>query len=136
MFSRLTPGSVSRAIWVAHPSCIPDLSTLSIAVGTGGSAIPVMTSADGSFTIMTRPVVFTEKMKTLGNRADIALCDFTHYAVGLRRDASLDRSQHVGFLNDLQTYRLQIRIDGQPTISAPIQPLNGATLSPFVVLNA
>ena len=136
MFSRLTPGSVSRSVWLAHPSTIPQLGTLSVAVGTGGSVVPVMTSVDGSFTILTRPVIFSEKMRVLGLDADLALCDFAAYAVGVRRDASIDKSGHVGFQNDLQVYRLQIRVDGQPTISAPIAPLNGPTLSPFVVLAA
>jgi HK97 family phage major capsid protein len=134
MFARLTPGSVSRAVWVAHPSTIPMLATMSVAVGTGGAPIPVMTSSDGSFTVLTRPVIFSEKMKPLGTQGDLALCDFASYAIGLRSGATLDRSQHVGFMQNSDTWRLQIRVDGQPTIQSPITPLNGSTLSPFVVL--
>ena len=95
-----------------------------------------MTEHNGQFTILTRPVIFSEKMKALGALGDIAICDFSQYCVGLRREASLDKSQHVGFTSDSTTYRLIIRVDGQPTLSSPITPLNGSTLSPFVVLEA
>ncbi len=134
MFARLTPGSVARSVWVANPMLIPELATLSVPIGTGGTAVSVMTQADGKFYVLTREVIFSEKMKALGTQGDIALCDFTSYAIGLRKEATLDKSQHVGFARDVETYRLQVRLDGQPTIQAPITPLNGSTLSPFVVL--
>jgi HK97 family phage major capsid protein len=135
MFSRLTPGSVSRSMWVAHPSTIPQLATLSIAIGTSGSHVPVMTESNGQFTILTRPVRFTEKAKPLGDQGDISLVDFTQYAVGLRQGMVLERSQHVGFMRNVETYRLLIRIDGQPTWKLPVTPVNGAeTLSPYITL--
>jgi HK97 family phage major capsid protein len=136
MFARLTAASVSRSVWIAHPSTIPQLGALSIAIGTGGSAIPVMSQQDGSFSILSRPVIFSEKMKALGTKGDVALCDFSYYAVGLRQEATLERSGHVGFARDVETFRLIVRIDGQPTLSGPITPANGSdTLSPFVVLD-
>lgn len=134
MFSRMTPGSIPRSVWVASPSTIPKLATLSIVIGTSGSHVPVMTQADGRFYILTREVVFTEKAKALGTQSDISLCDLTSYAIGLRREASLDRSAHVGFQRDVETYRLQARLDGQPMLASAITPLNGSTLSPFVTL--
>ena len=134
MFARLAPGAVARSVWIANPSTIPQLASLSLTLGTAGSHVPVMTSADGAFTILTRPVIFTEKAKTLGAQSDISLADFSAYAIGLRKEATLDKSQHVGFARDVETYRLQIRVDGQPTISGPITPLNGPTMSPFVTL--
>jgi HK97 family phage major capsid protein len=136
MFARLAAASVSKSVWIAHPSTIPQLGALSLAVGTGGSAIPVMSQTDGSFTILSRPVVFSEKMKALGTKADVALCDFSYYAIGLLQEAALERSGHVGFARDVETFRLITRIDGQPTLSGPITPVNGSdTLSPFVVLD-
>jgi HK97 family phage major capsid protein len=136
MFARLAAASVSKSVWIAHPSTIPQLGALSLAIGTGGSAIPVMSQQDGSFTILSRPVIFSEKLKGLGTKADIALCDFSYYTIGLRQDAALERSGHVGFARDVETFRLITRIDGQPTLSGPITPVNGSdTLSPFVVLD-
>jgi HK97 family phage major capsid protein len=134
MFSRLAPGSVSRSVWVANPSTIPQLAALSVVVGTGGSHVPVMTQSDGKFLILTREVLFSEKVPALGTQSDISLCDFSQYAIGVRREAALERSAHVGFQEDVSTYRLTARIDGQPTLSSPITPMNGSTLSPFVTL--
>ena len=105
-----------------------------VGAGTGGSAIPVMTESDGSFTILTRPVVFSEKAKALGTKSDLSLCDFSQYAVGVRADATLDKSQRVGFMKTLETFRLQVRVDGQPTASGVTTPLNGSTLSAFIAL--
>lgn len=137
MFSRLAPGSLESSVWVAHPSTIPQLSTLTVAVGAGGSVIPVMTSGSGQFTILTRPVVFSEKMNPLGSRGDIVLADFSQYLIGLRKEAAIDRSAHVGFTRDVETFRLTLRIDGQPAVDTPFQPPNNApTLSPFVTLEA
>jgi len=137
MFSRLSPASIPRSVWIAHSSTIPMLATLSVAVGTGGSHVPVMTQNDGRFYILTREVIFTEKCKPLGTLGDIALCDFSRYAIGLRRDAALDKSIHVGFLKNQQYFRLQIRLDGMPVDAAPSQPPNSApTQSPFVTLSA
>jgi HK97 family phage major capsid protein len=135
MFSRMLPSSVANTVWVAHPSTIPKLATLSVAVGVGGAPIPVMTESSGKFVILTRPVIFTEKAPVLGTEGDIALMDWTQYTVGIRSDVQIDRSAHVGFARDAMTYRLKVRLDGQPNITAPYQPPNSApTLSPFVVL--
>jgi len=137
MFARLSPASIPRSVWVAHSSTIPQLAMLSIPIGTGGSHVPVMTQADGQFYILTRPVIFTEKVRPLGQLSDIGLFDFSQYVIGLRMDATLDKSQHVGFTRNVVTYRLQLRLDGMPNISAPYQPPNSAaTQSPFVALAA
>lgn len=133
MWSRFT-GSLKRAVWVISPSCIPQLGAMTVTVGTGGSVIPALTQSDGQFRLLTVPVIFSEKAKTLGIQGDVCLADFSAYAIGLRKEATLDRSMHVGFARDVETYRLQVRLDGQPTIAGPIAPLNGPTFSPFVVL--
>jgi HK97 family phage major capsid protein len=136
MFSRLLPASMTNAVWVAHPSTIPDLSSLSIAVGTGGSVVPVMTSGNGTFTILTRPVVFSSKVPSLGTAGDIGLFDFSRYIIGVRREVSIEMSNAPGWLTDSQSFRLIIRVDGQPADATPFQPEGGApTMSAFVTLD-
>jgi HK97 family phage major capsid protein len=136
MFSRLAPSSVNNAVWVASPTTIPQLLTLNYAIGTSGAAIPVMTNANGSFTILTRPVVFTEKLPALGDKGDIMLCDFTQYVVGLRSEIVVEKSNMPGFTRDTVYYRAKVRADGQPTWADPYTPKYGSTLSPFVTLQA
>jgi len=136
MFARLHPACVSNSVWVASPTTIPQLSTLSLTVGVGGAPIPVMTSDSGQFIILTRPVLFSEKMSALGAVGDILLADFSQYAVGLRKEVSIDKSQHLGFQQDISTYRGIVRVDGQPLWADPYTPVNGDSLSCFVTLAA
>jgi HK97 family phage major capsid protein len=135
MFSRLHPACVSNSIWVAHPSAIPQLLGLSIAVGTGGSVVPVMSESNGEFRILTRPVLFTEKCATLGTVGDIALFDPMQYVIGLMSNGlRMDRSDHILFRSDEVAFRFILRAAGQPLWSSAFTPVNGSTLSWAVVL--
>jgi HK97 family phage major capsid protein len=86
--------------------------------------------------MLTRPVIFTEKLPALGKKGDIVLCDFSQYAIGIRREVLLDKSIHVGWATDSTGYRAIMRVDGAGTWSAPIQPKDGDTLSWCVTLAA
>ena len=134
IFGRLHPASMSKAVWVANSSAIPQLLQLTIGVGTGGTHFPVLRENDGLFFIFTREVLFTEKLPALGTKGDIILADFSQYSIGLRKEVSLDRSQHVGFAKDEANYRSIVRADGQGRWQKAYTPKNGPTLSPFVAL--
>lgn len=135
MMARMYPGSFSNSIWIAHQSTIPQLLTLSIAIGTGGNHIPVMSETDGKFSMLTRPVIFTEKTEPLGAKGDIMLADFSQYVVGLRSEMRFDTSIHVHFDTDELLARLIERHDGQPLWDEPLTLADGSTtVSPFVVL--
>jgi HK97 family phage major capsid protein len=136
MMSRMFAGSFANSVWVAHQSTIPQLLSLSLAVGTGGDRIPVMTESNGQFQILTRPVVFTEKTEKLGEKGDIMLCDFSQYVVGLRSDMRFDTSIHVAFQTDELLSRIIERHDGQPLWDSSLTLEDGSTtVSPFVTLN-
>lgn len=135
LFSRCHPASRQRAVWVASSETIPQLAALTIPVGTGGSHVPVLTESNGEFRILTRPVVFSDRVSQLGSRGDIGLYDFSQYLIGLRLGLTLERSGHAGFASNTSYYRAQIRADGRSMWRAPRTPRNGGdTLSPFVVL--
>ena len=138
MMSRMFAGSFQNSVWVCHQSTIPQLLSLSIAIGTGGSHIPVMmTESNGQFTMLTRPVVFTEKTEPLGDKGDIMLADFSQYVVGLRSDMRFDTSIHVAFETDELLSRIIERHDGQPLWDEALTLADGSTtVSPFVVLGA
>lgn len=142
MYARLlpSPGAYQRAVWVCSPTVIPQLFQLSIPVGVAGTALAsipsLFQSTAGAMTLLNLPVVPSEKMPTLGSAGDIGLFDFSYFAVGLRREVTLDRSQHLGFQSDLASFRAILRADGMPLLSQPFQPKAGDTLSPFVKLAA
>jgi HK97 family phage major capsid protein len=137
MFSRLPGASVGSSVWLASQSCIPALSTLSVAVGTGGSHIPVMTESNGQFSILTRPVIFTDLCRPIGDAADLVICDLSQYTIGMRAGMAIERSMHVGFAKNRITFRLLMRFDGGSGWDQPFQPeFSAPTQSPFIQLAA
>ena len=136
MLSRLLPSSMSRAAFFASHTTRPELMKLSVPIGTAGTFIPLVLGADGIYRLLGIPLYFTEHLPVLGDQGDIVLGDFSQYVLGIRSQITLDRSAHVGFSQDLQTYRGIVRADGQSKHDAPFQPKNGSTQAPFVVLEA
>ena len=135
MLSRLWPGSFQNSVWLCHPTCIPQLLGLTIVAGTGGVAYPVLQESTGGFQMLTRPVIFSEKMETLGTEGDILLADFSQYVIGLRQGMRFDLSQHVYFNTDEFAARLIERHDGQPLWDDALTLEDGSTsVSPFVTL--
>jgi len=134
MLSRLHPASWSNAVWVCHPSVVPQLLTLSLSVGTGGSAIPVFNESAGTFRILGKPAIISDKLNTLGTAGDIMLADFTQYAVGVRADVRFDSSQHLYFDSDRIAWRMVLRIDGQPLWDKTFKDPSGRESAPFVTL--
>lgn len=138
-YSRMLPGSLSRAVWVAHIDTFPELATMALSVGTGGSAVWIGNGVgtDGSgappVTILGRPVVFTEKASSVGTAGDISFVDFGYYLIGDRQVMQADSSSEYKFGNDKTAFRVIQRVDGRPWIQSAITPQTGSnTLSPFV----
>ena len=136
MYSRMLPSSLNKAIWVVSPDVLPELFTMALSVGTGGGPI-FLTNAVGPapVTIFGRPVVVSEKAKTLGAQGDIAFVDLSYYLVGDRQTMSASSSMDYRFGNDQTAFRIIQRVDGRPWIQSAITPQNGgSSLSPFVEL--
>ncbi len=134
MYSRMLPGSLGRAVWVAHQDTFPELATMALSVGTGGSAIWLNNGAVGPpMTILGRPVIFSEKAQTVGTAGDINFVDFGFYLVGDRQVMTASSSPHFKFQSDKTAYRIIERVDGRPWLQSAITPVNGSTtVSPFV----
>lgn len=136
MQSRMLPSSLmSGAVWVAHPGCYPALSTLVLAVGTGGSVVRLLEgNARTGFTLNGLPLIFTEKAQVIGQPGDLSLCDFNRYAILQRPGMRIDMSPHLGFQTDETYLRVVMRIDGKAVDPAATTPLRGETFGPFVTL--
>lgn len=140
MYARMLPNSLGRAVWIANLNVFPQLATMALDVGTGGTAIWIG-SGEGRgtppVTILGRPVLFTEKVPTVGDLGDINFVDLGYYLIGDRQSMSSMSSPHYKFQNDQTAYRVIERVDGQPWIKSALTPKNGTdTLSPFVKLAA
>jgi len=131
MWARLRPGSHNRAIFCANPTTFPQLATLSIAVGTGGSVVSLLQPsgiAGGPATsILGRPLYLSEHLPALGNAGDLCLLDPLLYVLGDRKQIVVDASPHIRFQYDETAFRAQVRFDGQPALSSVLQPANGDT---------
>ena len=137
MFARLIPwANPKTTIWIANQTLKPQLLGLSFAVGTAGNHVPVMTEQNGEFRMLGYPCKFTEKAPALGSAGQLMLADLSRYAIGLRKEITLDKSQHVGFTRDVTYFRAIIRVDGQGKFDAVVTPENGDSLSWIVTLVA
>jgi HK97 family phage major capsid protein len=134
MFARLHPGCYSNAVWLCHPSTIPYLETMTITVGTSGAVVRLLTEGNGSPEMLHRPIIFTEKCNTVGTEGDVILTDLSQYALGMRKEITVEQSRHVYFASDETAWRAIVRFDGQPLWSAAYTPINGSTLSWCITL--
>ncbi|MFD9618495.1 phage major capsid protein [Streptomyces virginiae] len=138
MYARMLPSSLGNAVWIVNQEVFPQLATMALNVGTGGSAIWLNNGAEGApMTILGRPVIITEKAGALGDINDINFVDLSYYLIGDRQTMQADASPHYKFANDKTAIRFIERVDGRPWIQSAITPKKGTnTLSPFVALQA
>jgi HK97 family phage major capsid protein len=137
MWSRVYSPCRRNAVWIANDDCIPQLLQCSIQLsGLAGQFYPVMRESDGGYAIFGRPVLFSPIMGSLGELGDILLVDLGQYALGLRKEMGIDRSQHVGFQQDIDSWRILVRFDGQPTWNSAYVPEHGLSQSWAVTLEA
>lgn len=140
MYARMLPTALQNAVWIASIDTFPQLATMALSVGTGGSAVWIgnfQTSGASTppVSILGRPVIFTEKTPALGTTGDLSFVDLSYYLIGDRQIMQSSSSQHYKFANDKTVFRIIERIDGRPWLAQAITPHNGANpLSPFVQL--
>jgi len=139
MFSRLLPESYATAEWIISPDCIPEIFTMALPVGTGGSA--VMFGEGGgpnrlAQSMLGIPIRWSRKTPgVLGTQGDISLVDLSTYVIGDTTSVQLDTSEHSSFRSDKTDFRIIEEVDGQPGLLSALTPANnGPTLSAYVQL--
>jgi HK97 family phage major capsid protein len=93
MFSRLHPASASKAVWVCSSTAIPQLLSMVLGIGSAGVFLPATKEADGRFTLLGLPLLFTEKVPVVGTKGDIMLIDFSQYCLTLHPTGGQRRCQ-------------------------------------------
>ena len=140
MSSRIFASSFLNAEWYVNQMCLPQLYTMSIAVGTGGQLVfvpPGGLSGAPYGSLLGRPVVPIEQCAALGDVGDIILADLNGYILAQKSGIQSDVSIHVRFLYDESVFRFVLRIDGQPVRASALTPYKGgatATQSHFIAL--
>jgi len=130
---RLLPGSHKKAVWLINQTVLTEWVNL-----TAAAANPAAVLNLAEMICLGKPIIVTEKCASMGTEGDIILADFSHYVIG-DRELVISASRHVPnyWQRNLTFWKLVIRVDGQPTIQAPLTPHKGAkTISPFVTLKS
>ena len=139
MSSRIFASSYQNATWYINQNTLPQLYTMSIAVGTGGQLVfvpPGGLSGAPYGTLLGRPVVPIEQCATLGTVGDIVLADLSRgYVIAEKGGIQRAMSIHVRFEYAESVFRFILRMDGQPVRATALTPYKGTeTLSHFVAL--
>jgi HK97 family phage major capsid protein len=132
MLERLMPGSLGRAVWLIHPTVLPQLVQFSV----GNTPVWQPNWQEGiAGTLMGIPVILTEKVNALGTAGDVLLADFSMYAVQLVRDIEIAASADAYFEFDQTAYRLTVYADGTPRVVDKAKYIGtNVEVSPFVRL--
>jgi HK97 family phage major capsid protein len=142
MWARILPRAKRRGVWFINTECTPQLDALSVAVGTGGELVymPAGGLSDSPFgRLKGRPVIEIEQAAALGDTGDILFADLNYYKLITKGGIQEAESIHVQFLYNERVLRWVTRVNGTPKLKSAITPYkgaSGATLSPFVKLDA
>jgi HK97 family phage major capsid protein len=138
MFSRMPGEMLMTAVWLISNDAYPQLPQMTL--GNNPIFLPASQGAIGSpaGTLLGRPIIMTQSCQTVGDLGDIYLADFNSYRT-ITKAGGIETatSMHLYFDANAMAFRATFRIDGQPILSAPIDPAHGSTtLSPYVALAA
>jgi HK97 family phage major capsid protein len=136
MYRRLYPGFLNGAAWFCSPDTIGEL----LAMVDGASAYIWIPSVEGVGAsrpgyLLGAPVFVTDKCADLGTRGDLVLANLGAYAVAVRQEVVLERTESARWFQDIYSFRAILRADGMPLMQSAITPKNGGpSLSWCVVL--
>jgi HK97 family phage major capsid protein len=139
MFARALPESYPNMEWDITPDAMPEVMSMALPVGTGGSAV-MLGEGGGTgrlpMTMLGLPIRWTRKAPGVkGTQGDISLADWSQYVIGDTTGIKLDTSEHSSFRSDKTDFRVLTEVDGQPGQLSPLTPENGGpSLSSFIQL--
>lgn len=142
MVARMLPQSMKSFIWLCSPDKLKSLLKLFLTTGTapsGAFLTPsewLQGSPDDGWTLLGRPMFFTEHVPASGTRGDLILADPRFYVIRDRKQMTFEADETgAGFAADETNFRMVSRLDGRMWLQSPVTPQNGsATVSPVVIL--
>jgi HK97 family phage major capsid protein len=134
MYANLLPSSFSRAIWIMNPTLKAELLTMeSLGNSRNMWFRDIIKVGPEPWTLLGRPIFFSEFCAALGTSTDVLLVDPTMYIILDRQQVVIDVSTEARFANDETGYRLKCRYDGQPWVASTLTLADGSTtVSPIV----
>lgn len=136
MWSLALTSGRRNMVWMMHPDLEGQLPQLML--GDKLIWMPEGGISGAQYqTILGRPVLFNDNCQAMGTKGDVLLADLKQYMLLRKGTAKQDWSMHVEFLTDQMCFRMVLRCNGTPKVTAPITLKNSVrTRSPFVTLAA
>jgi HK97 family phage major capsid protein len=130
MFARSKGTSL---VWVMSKTALPQIMKME---DTEGHLIWQANAAAGPGGVLLGiPVMFNDQSPVLGSTGDLALIDFSYYAIKDGSPLAIFMDPYTQKVNGLTRIYAFWNVDGQPTITTPLLARDGVTTySPFVVL--
>ncbi len=134
VYAAVHPAFAARATWYINPTVLPkllnmiDASSRLIWVASGADAAPT--------TIFGRPVVYSDRLPTLGSKGDVLIVADDSYAVGMLQNITIDVTTAAQWTKDLISLRCVVLADGQLSWDKVYTAPDAATYSTAVALNA
>lgn len=131
MLESFLPGSAG--VWVFNQRHLSNVYSM---VDTAGNALFTPNINDTALgRLYGYPVLFSDKLPVPGVAGSALLIDPRYYYIGEKGAPVFASTNAEKFSDDLTTFRVVYRVDGQPGLSAPITLEDGSTqVSPFVQL--
>jgi len=141
MMTRMFPDGKDFCYWIINDECLEQIWDLNAVVGTGGSSVMVASGAGQDIkprpqTLMSRPIIWCSHGSALGSKGDIILADLRQILIGIRKKMTIDVSIHRYFELNQALYRIESRLDGQPTCPSTMRTRTNFEVAPFVTLAA
>lgn len=125
-----------KAIWIANHDTYPQLSSLSVVIGTSGALVYQQSVVeDRPDMLLGRPIFYSEFCEAVGTVGDIILGNWSQYLEGLYQPLQSAESVHVRFVNHERAFKVWLRNAGSPWWRSALTPKKSSiTMSPFVTL--
>lgn len=137
MVTRLLPGELGHAFWLATPDILPYLEALT--VGQFPIYLPNMTAANAPYGMLKgRPLMLSEHASAFSSQGDLNLLSLNGYrTITKAGGVQTATSMHLYFDADATAFRFTFRLNGKPILSKPVTPpKSSVTRSHFVSLAA
>jgi HK97 family phage major capsid protein len=132
MFNSLYKGGFGSANWLAHPSVVPELITMT---DVNGNLIWQSNAREGvPGKMFDLPVVISEKLPVMGEPGCIMLANLSHYQIGMCFDIYMDIANGPGWYQDYSSFRCVLMADGQGSWDKPATRPDGGQESWCVAL--
>ncbi len=141
MLARILPNSLPNAVWLVHPSVLPQIRAMKFDL-TATSPVPVYMPPSGVSgapygTLYGRPLMpMMGGVRQVGDEGDLMLVDLSYYYTVVKISGiKSDISTHVHFKTDESLFKFSMRLAGQCPFKAPVTTeFGGYSLSGFVTL--